>query len=56
MQALLYYKSKEIKILNDTSQPPLEVYRKSSIRSTLCIILDPNFPRLVLEVVQNYGS
>ena len=25
-------------------------YLKSSIRSQLCIILDPNFPRLVLEV------
>ena len=27
-------------------------YRKSSIRSRLCIILDPDFPRLVFEAVQ----
>ena len=27
-------------------------YRKSSIRSRLCIILDPNVLRLVLEVFQ----
>ena len=27
-------------------------YHKSSIRSRLCIIFDPNFPRLVLEVIQ----
>ena len=27
-------------------------YRKSSIRSRTCIILDPKFPRLVLEVFQ----
>ena len=26
-------------------------YRKSSIRSLPCIILDPKFPRLVLEVL-----
>ena len=27
-------------------------YRKSSIRSRPCIILNPKFPRLVLEVFQ----
>ena len=27
-------------------------YRKSSIRSRLCIILDSKFPRLVLESLQ----
>ena len=33
---------------------PIEsfIYRKSSIRSRPCINLDPNFPRLVLEVFQ----
>ena len=29
-----------------------ENYRKSLIRSQPCIILDPKFPRLVLEVFQ----
>ena len=29
-------------------------YSKSSIRSRPCIILDPNFSRLVLEVLQKY--
>ena len=28
------------------------IYRKSSIRSRPCIILNPKFPRLVLEVLQ----
>ena len=28
------------------------IYRKSSIRSQPCIILNPNFPRFVLEVHQ----
>ena len=28
------------------------IYRKSSIRSRPCIILNPKFPRLVLEVFQ----
>ena len=30
------------------------INRKSSIRSQPCNILDPNFPRLVLEVLQKY--
>ena len=28
------------------------VYRKSSIRSGPCVILNPKFPRLILEVFQ----
>ena len=36
-----------------TTGPPIKnrlIYSKSSIRSRLCIILNPKFPRLVLKV------
>ena len=33
-------------------RPSFPVYRKSSIRSRPCIISNPKFPRLVLEVFQ----
>ena len=33
--------------------PKIIDYHKSSIRSRPCVILDPNFPKLVLEVYQN---
>ena len=35
-----------------TRKPLVEKYRKSSIRSRPCIISNPKFPRLVLEVFQ----
>ena len=34
----------------------LHTYRKSSIRRRPCIVLDPKFHRLVLEVVQKVQS
>ena len=42
---------KEKNIVSSGTGPRIR-YRKSSIRSRPCIILNPNFPRLVLEVFQ----
>ena len=44
-------KLRKITDINSNRYVCFAIYRKSSIRSRPCIILDPKFPRIVLEVL-----